>query len=318
MHLGLSLRKLLGVIVSIGLLAVLACGPSEEATPTPTTPDAPTPTPTAQLVVPEITVPTPTPTLAPGVTAVPQPTNTPTPVPEVGGPVYGGTTAIGVSGVGSPGQFDFTGNTVGYGWTGLGFAGNVWGQLLRFSLADKQTVENDLAESWSLDADGTTYRFQLRNNIYDHEGNQLTAEDAAYSLYRYIERPNSLSSKRQGCLRAYVDDVEALSDTELVVRLKAPRAAFLACFVSPWTAIMPDTYTRPIDESGTWRDVDFAQGEVVGTGPFMLTVFEDGNRAGLERNPNYFLSEYPYLDGYEVLAIPDANTRTAALYGGAG
>ena len=332
MHLGLSLRKLLGVIVSIGLLAVLACGPSEEATPTPTTPDAPTPTPTAALQVPQITVPTPTATPvppAPGVTAVPQPTNTPTPVPEGGGPVYGGTTAIGASGVGSPGQFDFTGNTVGYGWTALGFAGNVWSQLLRFSLADKQTVENDLAESWSLDADGTTYRFQIRDNIFDHDGNRFTAEDAAYSLYRYIDRPNGLSSKRQGCLRAYVknvvDDmgsplpepgVEALSDTELVVRLKAPRAAFVACFVSPWTAVMPDTYTRPIDESGTWRDIDFTKGEVVGTGAFMLTVFEDNNRAGLERNPNYFLPEYPYLDGYEVLAIPDANTRVAAFMAG--
>ena len=102
MHLGFSLRKLLGVIVSIGLLAVLACGPSEEARLTPTTPDqpaAPTATPTAALlVVPEITVPTPTATPvppAPGVTAAPQPTNTPTPVPEGGGPVYGGTTAIG-------------------------------------------------------------------------------------------------------------------------------------------------------------------------------------------------------------------------------
>ena len=334
MHLGFSLRKLLGVIVSIGLLAVLACGPSEEEA-SPTTPDqpaAPTATPTAQLVVPEITVPTPTATPvppAPGVTAAPQPTNTPTPVPEGGGPVYGGTTAIGVAGVGSPGHFDAVGGSAGYGWTGLGLIGNVFGQVLRFSLADKQTVENDLAESWSVDDDGTTYRFQIRDNIYDHEGNRLTAEDAAYSLYRYIERPQGLSSKRQGCLRQYVkpvqDDmmaqlpepgVEAVSDTELIVRTKDSVVAFVACFVSPWTSIMPDTYTKAIDESGEWRDVDFTRGEVIGTGPFILKVFEDNNRAELERNPNYFLSEYPYMDGYSVLAIPDANTRVAAFMAG--
>ena len=195
MHLGLSLRKLLGVIVSIGLLAVLACGPSEEATPT--TPDAPTPTPTTALQVPQITVPTATPIPAPpapGVTAQPQPTNTPTPVPEGGGPVYGGTTAIGSVGAGG-GHADAAGNRAGYGWSGLGLIGNVWGQVLRFSLADKQTVEPDLAESWSLDPDGVTYRFKIRDDVYDHDGNKFTAEDAAYTLYRYIERPNDLSSK---------------------------------------------------------------------------------------------------------------------------
>ena len=332
MHLGLSLRKLLGVTVSIGLLAVLACGPSEEATPTPTAPDAPTPTPTAALQVPQITVPTPTATPVPpppGTTATPRPADTPTPVPEGGGPVYGGTTAIGQRLVGSPGHFDASGGSAGYGWSGLGLIGNVWGQVLRFSVADKQTVEEDLAESWSVDDDGTTYRFTIRDNIYDHEGNRFTAEDAAYSLYRYIERPNGLSSKRQGCLRQYVkpvnDDsmaqlpepgVEAVSDTELIVRTKDSVVAFVACFVSPWTSIMPDTYTRAIDESGEWRDVDFARGEVMGTGPFKMTVFEDENRVELERNPNYFLPEYPYLDGYSILAIPDPNTRVAAFMAG--
>ena len=331
MHLGLSLRKLLGVIVSIGLLAVLACGPSEEATPTPTTPDAPTPTPTAALQVPQITVPTATPTPvppAPGVTAAPQPTNTPTPVPEGGGPVYGGTTSIGSVGAGG-GHADAAGNRAGYGWSGLGLIGNVWGQVLRFSLADKQTVEPDLAESWSLDDDGTTYRFKIRDDVYDHDGNKFTAEDAAYTLYRYIERPNGLSSKRQGCLRAYVkpvnDDsmaqlpepgVEAVSDTELIVRLQAPRAAFLACFVSPWTSIMPDTYTRAIDESGEYRDVDFTKGEMIGTGAFIVTEWEVDNRVVVERNPNFFRPEFPYLDGYTMFAIPDANTRVASFLAG--
>ena len=333
MHLGFSLRKLLGVIVSIGLLAVLACGPSEEEA-SPTTPDqpaAPTATPTAALQVPQITVPTPTATPvppAPGVTAAPQPTNTPTPVPEGGGPVYGGTTAIGQDGVGD-GHLDPAGNLAGYGWGSLGLMGSTWSQLLRFSVADKQTVELDLAEAWSVDDDGTTYRFTIRDDVFDHEGNRFTAEDAAYQLYRYIERPNSLSSKRQGCLRQYVGDieddmgatvpvpgVEAVSDTELIVRTKSPAVAFVACFVSPWTGMMPDTYTKPIDESGTYRDIDFGAGEAVGTGPFVLTEVEAADRMTFERNSNYFMSEYPYLDGFQIFAIPDANTRVAAFLAG--
>ena len=144
---------------------------------------------------------------------------------------------------------------------------------------------------------------------------------------------NGLSSKRQGCLRAsmsspyIVDDmmamqlpepgVEAVSDTELIVRTKE-----LRCSVRSLLRLALDEHharhlhQRPSMRAVSWRDVDFTRGEVIGTGPFILKVFEDNNRAELERNPNYFLSEYPYMDGYSVLAIPDANTRVAAFMAG--
>ncbi len=324
---GSFMWRLLGVAIAVGLLGILACGTSEEATATPVPP-----TPTAPIIPPLI-VPTPIPTptaVPPGVTAVPRATATNTPVPAPGDqPVYGGTVAIGTAGTGTTGQ-DPVSQQAGYGWAGgLGYAGNVFPQIIRTSLKDRVTVEGDLAESWSVSADGTTYTFKWRDGVIDHDGNPLTAEDGAYQMFRFIERPNGLSSKRQGCFRAYIKDieddngnllmepgVEATSPSEMVIRLKAPRSAFLACLVTAWTIITPDTYTRAIDEAGEYRDLDFTQGELAGAGPFKVVQQEADNLTKFERFDNFFREGLPYLDGYTVFSIPDANTRVAAFLAG--
>ena len=323
MHLELTLRRAMGLVLALGLLFVLACGSSDDSAAPAAEKAAPTATPTTQLAVPELKVPTATPTAVPpkaGVTVAAKPKPTNTPVPTGPKPVYGGTVAIAEGGVGG-GHRDPVGGRAGYAWDGLGINGNLWSQVIRFSLADKQTVENDLAESWSMSDDGKSYTFKIRSGIKDHEGNAFTAKDAAYTLYRMVERPNGISSKRQGCMRAYVDPtpgvgVEATSDTELVVRLSAPRTAFLACFISPWTAITPMKYVKAIDDSGTYRDLDFSKGELMGTGAFKVKDDQPDNMIELEKHNDFFHDGYPYLDGYTIYAIPDANTRVAAFLSG--
>ena len=146
----MKLRHLLGLVLALGLVFTLACGPSEEeeegTTPTPPTPTA-TPRPEFTPTTPDIVVPTATPTPRPGVTAVPQPTSTPTPVPEDGDqPQYGGTL---VAPYGS-GAWLFDLNHRGrFSWGQIGKIGNIYGQLIRIDLKDRVTVEPDLAESWS-------------------------------------------------------------------------------------------------------------------------------------------------------------------------
>ena len=176
----------MGLVLALGLLFVLACGSSDDSAAPAAEKAAPTATPTTQLAVPELKVPTATPTAVPpkaGVTVAAKPKPTNTPVPTGPKPVYGGTVAIAEGGVGG-GHRDPVGGRAGYSWDNLGINGNVWSQVIRFSLEDKQTVENDLAESWAMSDDGKTYTFKIRTGIKDHEGNAFTAHDAAYSLSR--------------------------------------------------------------------------------------------------------------------------------------
>ena len=331
MSLGKYTKRLFGVLIAFSLLIMLACGSAEdEPTPTPAQ-VAPVPTPTI-IAGPTIVLPTPTPTTPAGVTAAPQPTNTPTAAPLPGEqPVYGGTINMGENDTAGTG-LDLSGGRSGYGWGSLGLVGNVYGQLLRVSPNDRVSVEMDMVRSWSAGSDGKSYTFELIDGITDHEGNPFTIEDAWYSIARMKERPNGLLVRRQGCIRTYMADVwdddtrallpnagvEVTGPNQLTVRLDAPRGAFIPCFAGAWSALAPDTYIKPIDESpdGTTRGLDFGQGEVIGTGPFKLTEFEVSNFMRFERFDDFFRDGLPYLDGYTIFAIPDSGSKAAAYMAG--
>ena len=320
----MKLRHLLGLVLAMGLVFTLACGASEdEATPTPRPTDTPRPefTPTT----PDIVIPTATPTLAPGVTAVPQPTATPTPVLVDEQSRYGGT-LVAPYGSGAW-AFDLN-NRGGFSWGQIGKIGNIYGQLIRIDLKDRVTVEPDLAESWSAES-ATEFKFTLRDGLVDHEGNPFTIDDVYWQMYRYVEKPNKLQARQQGCVTVYVKPIEddngnMLPDpgaeitgpNELTVRLKAPRGAFIPCFSGAWILFGPDTHTRPIDTdpSGAWRDL--APDKQVGTGPFMVTSSTIDSREVWERNPNFFREGLPYLDSVEMVQMIDTTTRIAAFRAG--
>src|SRR5437667_101011 len=54
----------------------------------------------------------------------------------------------------------------------------------------------------------------------------------------------------------------------------------------------------------------------VGTGPFRLKEYTRGQMIELERNPEYFVKDRPYLDGIRYPIITERGTRLAALQTG--
>ena len=54
----------------------------------------------------------------------------------------------------------------------------------------------------------------------------------------------------------------------------------------------------------------------VGTGPFKLKEYVRGQVIELERNPDYFVEDRPYLDGIRYPIITERGTRLAALQAG--
>lgn len=306
------------------LVAVLLFG----ACAVPTPPPAPTlaPAPTLIPAPAQVVVPTTVPTPPPGVTAVPSPAAAPTPQPVAGDqPIYGGKVLIGTPEFGS---FDPLHSLAGFHWATLGASSNLWGQLLRVNPEDRRTVEGDLVESWELLESGAEWRLQLREGVMDHGGEPFTAEDAFWSVVRVIERPNGVHANYQGCMRVFVNPVwdeegnplpdagaEITGPMELTVRLQAPRGAFASCLVSGFQVVQPSRITKPLDTAagGTYRDMDPANGEMIGYGPFKLESVTIDTVEKWTRNDDYFREGRPYLDGVEILIIPDKSTRIAAF-----
>ena len=57
--------------------------------------------------------------------------------------------------------------------------GNSYDRLLRYDVNDPSKLIADIAKTWSVSADGKTYRFELKPGLKFASGNPLTAEDEA-------------------------------------------------------------------------------------------------------------------------------------------
>ena len=58
--------------------------------------------------------------------------------------------------------------------------------LTRFAIKDGRVttaeVEPDLAESWTISADGKRYEFKLRKNARFHDGSPVTSKDVLFTF----------------------------------------------------------------------------------------------------------------------------------------
>jgi peptide/nickel transport system substrate-binding protein len=181
-------------------------------------------------------------------------------------------------------------------------ATNLFSQLVRVEVDGK--VNGDLAESWDMAPNGLTYTFRIRRNVRWHDGRPLTAEDVRWALTEITMKYNPVASTGF----AAVDKIEALDTYTLVVRMKHPFPAFL-----PWSLVNQWIYPKHLYEGTDPRQNERNFKNPVGTGPFVFKEWVRGSHILMERNPNYFKKDQPYLDRIVAKFIPDANARVLAL-----
>jgi peptide/nickel transport system substrate-binding protein len=166
-------------------------------------------------------------------------------------------------------------------------------------------VEPDLAERWEA-LDDTTYVFHLRQGVKWHNkppvnGRELVAEDVKFTYNRFLTEPgNPLRFMLDP-----VDRVEVVDRYTVKFLLKEPFVWLVNVLANP---------------TGTWiiaREVvekygDLKQAEsAIGTGPFLLERYEPNVKTVFKRNPDYFRTSEPYVDGVEWLVLEDESTGLA-------
>ena len=180
-------------------------------------------------------------------------------------------------------------------------------QMLFNTLVDYDegtTIVPELAESWETSADGRRVTFRLRHDVRFGTGRVLEAPDVKYSLERLL----APATHSQGAeffrgvagaedfaegRAAGVRGVTVTAPDELAFDLVAPDPLFLHKLAMPFAAVVDrDTAER-----------EGAQGfarHPMGTGPFVLAEWVYGRTLRLARNPYYFRSGLPHLDGVEL------------------
>jgi ABC-type transport system substrate-binding protein len=170
------------------------------------------------------------------------------------------------------------------------------------------TLEGDAAASWEVSPDHLQITFKLRqNNKYDPRpptnSRVLTSEDVKYS-WEKLTGPGATSPNGKDLANNLNPDAVITSVTypdanTVVMKLKEPAKPILGMIAYPWYLnIMPV-------ESADKFDV---RSEARGTGPFMLTKAEFGQRFEYRRNPNYWKGDRPFLEGIDYTIIPQTPT----------
>ena len=178
--------------------------------------------------------------------------------------------------------------------------GNVMDRLVELDPATL-TPRPGLAVSWRT-VDETTYEFKLRKGVKFHDGTPLDSTAVKLNFERMLGADTTTRSFTSRYKAVYAPDLETF-----VIKLNAPYAyAVFNLGFYQMAVISPATFGKGKEWLAT---------HAVGTGPFVLKEWVNGQRMVLERNPDYW-GGAPKVGRVVVQVIPDANTRLAALKAG--
>jgi ABC-type transport system substrate-binding protein len=187
---------------------------------------------------------------------------------------------------------------IGYDWTNWPAEKLVFDGLLDYD--SSTTIEPRLAESLpEINSDATVYTFKLRKGVKFSNGREFTADDVVYTLTRVLDPKTSspgagFFSGIKGA-QDFIDGkatevagIKALDPYTVEFTLAAPDVTFLNKMALNFAFIVPK---EEVEKAGE----NFGHAPV-GTGPFTLKEWQSGQFLTFERNPNYFMSDRPYLD----------------------
>ena len=164
---------------------------------------------------------------------------------------------------------------------------------------DSMTPSPSLAASWETNDDATAWTFHLRDDVYFHDGTQLTSADVAYSANHWMTSETSILATTF----AVVDSIDTPDDFTVVFNLNAPVVTFDLTVMDYRARVFPKDGYPAILETG------------MGSGPFKLEKLDPEGVTILVANDDYWDGP-PGVKGIEIYGIADVEAQTTALLSG--
>ncbi len=171
--------------------------------------------------------------------------------------------------------------------------------------SNNREVIGDLAESWKISKDKTTYTFKLKNNIFWHDGEKLTANDVVFT-YNTIINPD-VGSPRLSTWRDV--KIEAPDESTVVFTLPNVYSSFIYLTDAP---IIPEHILSGISAENL-RSAEFSKNPI-GSGPYIFEEFreiKDTQEVHLLVNKNYY-GTVPYIEEIYLKAYKNYSDLTGA------
>src|SRR3954469_10216234 len=167
---------------------------------------------------------------------------------------------------------------------------------------DKLSIRPALATRWKT-VDDRTWEFTLRPGVKFHDGTPFTTEDVIFTIDRVPNVPNSPNSFAQ--FTRGIESVKKKDEGTLVITTKAPNPQLLSDLANIFIVS-----SRAAKGATT---ADFNAGKaVVGTGPYKLVEWPNGEGRVVQRNDSYWGGKPAWAKVTERVVAKDPS-RLASL-----
>jgi peptide/nickel transport system substrate-binding protein len=173
-----------------------------------------------------------------------------------------------------------------------------------FVYDEKLQVKPSLATG-ARNVDDLTWELKLRKGVTFHDGSPFTAEDVIATVERVPNVPNSPNSFSQ-FTRGF-ESVKKVDDHTVIIRTKAPNPSLRNDLTNVFIISAKHKAASTADFNGGKA--------AVGTGPYKLVEFVNGERLVVERNDKYWGAKPAWAKVTERVIAKDP-TRLAALLSG--
>ena len=169
---------------------------------------------------------------------------------------------------------------------------NAYDKLVAYDPEDTSQIVPQLAESWEVSEDGTTFTFKLREDVTFHSGNPFTAEDVVYSLARFaaLDKGPAFLIHDLGVTPDNHEDVlRAVDEHTFEMTLDQGYApSFVLNVLSGGNfSIVDSALARENEVEGDWGSA-WLKNNSAGSGPFRLDQMVPNDRIVMSRFDDYW------------------------------
>ncbi len=161
-----------------------------------------------------------------------------------------------------------------------------------------------LAKSWEFDEEAFKYTFHLEEGVKWHDGEPFTADDVKFTIESIMDPENGSENAPN---YEDVEEIEVIDDYTIAFWLSSPNVAFLDYMTM---AVLPEHLLA----EENMQESDFFRNPV-GTGPYKLAEWDEGQAIILEKNEEYFKGE-PNIDEIIFKIVTDDNAKAMQMEAG--
>lgn len=178
--------------------------------------------------------------------------------------------------------------------------------------------EAELAKDWEISEDGRKYTFYLREGVQWSDGEEFTADDVIFTFDLISDESIPTSSRDVMKVDGQFPEYNKIDKYTVEFILPTSFAPFLNNMTAP---ILPRHKLYSIWQEGDFNNswgINTEPSEIVGTGPFKLADYKNGERVVMEKNQYYWRKDpagesLPYFERW-IRIIAESQETDSLLF----